>query len=260
MSANELAGIKAMNAITVIDNVEVLIAKINSAHAEAQAYAGKAVERALEAGDLLILAKARTEHGLWQSWLKKNCPAISVRTAQDYMRVARELPIEKRSAAHLTVREALRLVSGETVVKSEPEQIKSIDFLPNLGEMALFVDDDWEYMITHSSKHPNYYHLARWFIDRDDDDDCIYSDDPEIEKQLQKRYSSKKIPCDIFRRPMNERGLEIFLGKWRVLNEKWELFGYPDVNANVLELMSDNAEEEYRKKTWPKYESNRLAA
>ena len=40
----------------LIESVEVLIARINVAHAEAQAYAGKAVERALEAGDLLLLA------------------------------------------------------------------------------------------------------------------------------------------------------------------------------------------------------------
>ena len=98
--------------LITIDSTEVLIAKINTAHAEAQAYAGKAIERALEAGDLLLLAKGQVVHGQWQSWLKEHCPAISVRTAQDYMRVAKELPVEKRSAAHLTVREALRLVSG----------------------------------------------------------------------------------------------------------------------------------------------------
>jgi len=92
-------------------DVETLIAQINTAHAEAQAYAGKAIERALEAGDLLLLAKSQVAHGQWQSWLKEHCPAISIRTAQDYMRVAKSLPVEKRSAAHLTVRSALRILS-----------------------------------------------------------------------------------------------------------------------------------------------------
>lgn len=55
-----------------INSIEVLIAKINVAHAEAQAYAGKAVERALNAGDLLLLAKSQVQHGQWQSWLKEH--------------------------------------------------------------------------------------------------------------------------------------------------------------------------------------------
>ena len=110
-----------MNLIT-IDSTEVLIAKINTAHAEAQAYAGKAVERALEAGDLLLLAKSQVAHGQWLPWLQKNCPAISERTAQNYMRVAKELPIEKRNAADLTMREALRLVAGELpALEHQPE-------------------------------------------------------------------------------------------------------------------------------------------
>jgi len=108
--------------LITIDSTEVLIAKINTAHAEAQAYAGKAVERALEAGDLLLLAKSQVAHGQWLPWLQKNCPAISERTAQNYMRVAKELPIEKRNAADLTMREALRLVAGELpALEHQPE-------------------------------------------------------------------------------------------------------------------------------------------
>lgn len=110
-----------MNLIT-IDSTEVLIAKINSAHKEAQQYAAKAVERALEAGDLLLLAKSQVAHGQWLPWLQKNCPDISERTAQNYMKVAKGLPIEKRNAADLTMREALRLVAGELpALEHQPE-------------------------------------------------------------------------------------------------------------------------------------------
>ena len=214
--------------LVLIDNAEVLIAKINTAHAEAQAYAGKAIERALEAGDLLLLAKGQVDHGQWQSWLKQHCPAISVRTAQNYMKVAKELPVEKRSDAHLTVREALRLVGGEGDAPTTKANEPQIDFLPKLGEMALFVDDDWEYM--HSSKHPNYYHLMRWFVDNDDNNG----------------ESNKKIPCAIFRRPMNAEGIDMYLRKWKVLDEQWELLGYPDVNAAVVEEMSNSAEREFQ--------------
>jgi hypothetical protein len=95
--------------------LEVVAAHINAAHREAQAYAAKAVERALTAGDLLLSVKARLKHGEFGDWCKQYCPDISIRTIQDYMRVARELPPEKRSAAHLpaSVREALRLVVSE---------------------------------------------------------------------------------------------------------------------------------------------------
>ena len=43
--------------------LDALAADINAAHKEAQAYASKAVERALVAGDLLNQVKAQLNHG-----------------------------------------------------------------------------------------------------------------------------------------------------------------------------------------------------
>lgn len=113
--------------------LEAVAAQINQAHSEAQAYAAKAVERALVAGDLLIEAKSRVKHGEFIPWCKQHCPAISQRTIQDYMRVARELPIEKRSAAYLpSVREALRVVAGE---EREPPALEhQPEIIPPLWE------------------------------------------------------------------------------------------------------------------------------
>ena len=123
--------------------LEALAADINQAHAEAQAYASKAVERALVAGDLLIQAKARVAHGQWLPWLKTHCHAISTRTIQDYMRVARELPPEKRSAAHLpSVREALRLVAGEP--DREPITGSLFEALPSPTPVVKSVIPLWE--------------------------------------------------------------------------------------------------------------------
>ena len=166
--------------------------------------------------------------------MKEHCPAISIRTAQDYMKIARELPIEKRSAAFLSVREALRLVSGEesAPVSTSRSTEPSISFLPRIGEMARFVDDDWEYAITESSDSPGYYWLQRLFSRVGDSD-------------------NDNVPCDIFRRPMNEHGLNLFLRKWKVIDESWELLGPHDVNADVIELMGKNAEAQFRRDTWP---------
>ena len=104
--------------------LESVAAQINAAHCDAQAYASKAVERALVAGDLLNTVKAQLRHGEFLPWCKEHCPDINPRTLQSYMRVARELPIEMRSASHLSVREALRLVAGDdesTVIDVTPE-------------------------------------------------------------------------------------------------------------------------------------------
>lgn len=71
-------------AAPVLESLEALAARINRAHAEAQQYAAKAVERAYEAGDMLNEAKTRVEHGGWLPWLKEHCPDVSVRTAQTH--------------------------------------------------------------------------------------------------------------------------------------------------------------------------------
>lgn len=87
-----------------------LAAKINAEHAEARRHLGAGLRHALAAGQLLIEAKAKIGHGGWLPWLKVNCPDISERTCQAYMRVAKYLPRlgEKRNAvADLTLRDAL---------------------------------------------------------------------------------------------------------------------------------------------------------
>ena len=94
-------------------DLDSLADSINTAHADAQAHAAKAVERALVAGDLLNKVKAQLKHGEFLPWCKAHCPAISQRTIQNYMRVARELPAEIRTDAYLGLNEALRMVAGE---------------------------------------------------------------------------------------------------------------------------------------------------
>lgn len=82
--------------------------RINAAHREAKEHAARAIERAIEAGDLLNEVKRQLGHGQWLPWLAQHCPDISVRTAQQYMQIARSLPAQMRSAAHLSIREVLR--------------------------------------------------------------------------------------------------------------------------------------------------------
>lgn len=107
------------NEVTLIDDVESLIDRVRTAHREAQAqavkakeYASKAIDRAFDAGDLLLLLKPSVKHGQWESFLADRLPEISVRQAQKYMRIARDLPLEKRTGALLTVNGALRMLEA----------------------------------------------------------------------------------------------------------------------------------------------------
>ncbi len=91
-----------------------LAADINREHEAAQECAGKAVEHAKRAGELLIEAKGTIPHGEWIPWLATNVQ-FSERTAQTYMRVTRELPKLEGEKAHrvadLSLRDAIRALS-----------------------------------------------------------------------------------------------------------------------------------------------------
>ena len=96
-------------------DLPALARDINAAFRAAQEHAKTAVECAVEAGTLLLRAKAAVHHGQWLPWLAANCPDIAERTAQAYMRLAREqtaLHAKSATVADLTINEALRLLTG----------------------------------------------------------------------------------------------------------------------------------------------------
>ncbi|MDF1600369.1 DUF3102 domain-containing protein [Mesorhizobium sp. YIM 152430] len=73
-----------------------------------------AAEAAREAGIALLEARSLLPHGQWAGWLKSNFKGTA-RTAQRYMRVAKNWPtIEEKatSMSHLSVNEALHLLNG----------------------------------------------------------------------------------------------------------------------------------------------------
>jgi hypothetical protein len=88
---------------------------------------GEAMTHAIAAGNLLIDAKAKVPHGQWLSWLEANCCEISERTAQLYMRVAKELPKldpeKAQRVADLSFRESVKqLAKVTTAAKLSPER------------------------------------------------------------------------------------------------------------------------------------------
>jgi len=78
------------------EDLTALAVQIRDAHAavgaedEIACVASKrGLEQALVCGDLLIRAKKAAGHGNWLAWLRRECPMISVSTAEAYMLLAR---------------------------------------------------------------------------------------------------------------------------------------------------------------------------
>jgi len=100
-----------------------LAARIRAEHAAV----GDAMKHAIVAGELLIEAKEKVARGDWLMWLKDNC-RLSERTAQTYMRIARELgklePAKAQRVADLSVRDAVRqLASAAAMTQLTPQGV-----------------------------------------------------------------------------------------------------------------------------------------
>ena len=99
-----------------------LATEINAEHQKVKTAFASGFEHALHAGKLLTEAKKKLPHGDWLPWLERHCN-VSKRTAQAYMRLAREVPkLDDENAqrvAHLSFREAVHQISTSTSGLSE---------------------------------------------------------------------------------------------------------------------------------------------
>jgi hypothetical protein len=79
---------------------------IRAHHKKAQDHAGKAIEHAFKAGELLLEAKEQAGHGNWLSFLDGT--GVNARTAQRYMKLAKNQDkLKNDSVSHLSVTQAL---------------------------------------------------------------------------------------------------------------------------------------------------------
>src|SRR5262249_22843249 len=120
------------------------------------------------AGNLLVDAKRQVGHGEWLDWLRANCP-FSERTAQAYMRLAREVPrldeAKAQRVAGLSVRQAIRELSSpdkyEEGSEEEADQRQTALDLPALAPTREYraVDDAGSTMIelTPPPKPPGFF-------------------------------------------------------------------------------------------------------
>lgn len=115
---------------TIIINLPALAERFRHEHAACEAAGRQTIEHAIAAGNILIEAKSVVGHGNWLPWLRDNCH-VSERTAQQYMRVARNQDqLQKRNgAADLSLRDAQALLTTPT------------DPLDEANELAAAVDE-----------------------------------------------------------------------------------------------------------------------
>lgn len=105
----------------IVLSIDLALA-INAAFATAQTLAGSAREKAqhsivaaIDCGRLLERQKGSLPHGAWTDWLAENCPEISVRTAQRYIRLSKTTHVSFFNDAH-----SLRQAYLATGVLPEP--------------------------------------------------------------------------------------------------------------------------------------------
>lgn len=106
--------------------LSVLARRINAEHRAAKKGMRDAVVHAIAAGRLLCKAQKQVvHHGDWLPWLEKNFTG-SARTAQGYMRVAREFPklssANTQRVAHLPLRRLLEEIAEPRTVTVEVRQ------------------------------------------------------------------------------------------------------------------------------------------
>jgi hypothetical protein len=111
----------------VTNTLDKLASEINKEAKLAEQHAMQAVNHALNAGRLLTEAKEQCPHGQWLPWMAENFEG-SARTAQGYMRLFehRDVLANTQRAAHLSVREALKMLAEPQAVAPEekPEPYK----------------------------------------------------------------------------------------------------------------------------------------
>ncbi len=163
---------KALNP-TLVD----LAIRINKAHAACERDLRSGLSHAVEAGRLLMEAKAATAHGSWLSWVGANCE-FSARTAQQYMRLASRFggidSQEAQRAALLSARAALAMVSPGKKALSPPEPdpvcAPLVAHLVGRSETQGPVPG-WEWQLD-------------WVFDGDDEPGVMIHVDPEFDELL----------------------------------------------------------------------------
>lgn len=115
-----------------------LALKINGEHTECELSFRNALEHAHNVGTYLMEAKSLVAHGQWRDWITTNCPDVSERTAQRYMKIANEWDTIQANTTHVTdlsIRSALKLIEP-TKWEPTPEMIEKANEINQITKEA----------------------------------------------------------------------------------------------------------------------------
>ena len=147
-----------MNKLAKVSDLSELAQAITREHGLANQAFKTALHHAIKAGELLKEAKAKVGHGAWLPWLQENCH-VSERTAQGYMRLAREFPkLDSEKAqrvADLPLRAALKEIAQERreyetygTLANHEEEFNPDEWSDMIGELnIIYFPNDSEYQI-----------------------------------------------------------------------------------------------------------------
>lgn len=142
-------------------------AEINRHHAAAALNAATAVSHAVEAGQLMLKAKAAIPHGEWLSWLTSYV-TVTPRQAQRYIALARGKQQRIRALAD---------ANKNDTVSHLPAPVKDWEprpsFIPLGGYWCWCAGNDGDgtgsmsYVVEPSSEHPGFFFVSHLFEDGD---------------------------------------------------------------------------------------------
>jgi hypothetical protein len=115
-----------------------LAARIRSAHRDVRNCLARSLERAFDAGDLLIEAKRQLKHGQWLPWVHDHCK-MSERTAQRYIRLAsRREAIEANPTfvSDLGIAGALALLTDPGAAAKVVTAVEAVEPIQDKAEAA----------------------------------------------------------------------------------------------------------------------------
>ena len=132
-------------------------AEINRHHDLARSKATEAMNHAMEAGKLLLEAKAGLEHGAWSAWLQSNV-MVTPRQAQRYMALAQGKPLPIRMIAkNYTVSYLPKAMPASL----HREEIKPATWTPTPGHWMHVVADGAAWWVVPSIEHPGFFHISK---------------------------------------------------------------------------------------------------
>jgi hypothetical protein len=126
---------------------------INRHHDLARTKAAEAINHAMEAGKLLLQAKAGMEHGAWGSWLRSNV-RVTPRQAQRYMALAQGKPVP------------IRAIAKNDTVSHLPIAVDAWpapEWKPTLGHWMHTITDGAAWWVVPSIADPKFFHISKFW-------------------------------------------------------------------------------------------------